>query len=81
MLMDVENLKLMAKREDRMTAKDKIEAIITHTGWAQKKIALKCGRDASAITRVLQGAVPSTKSFRARIDDLYQEVFDLKLWD
>jgi transcriptional regulator with XRE-family HTH domain len=60
--------------------KEKIEKIIEATGWNQKKVALKVGRDAAAITRILSGKKPQTKSYAARIDDLYAEVFELGLW-
>jgi len=66
--------------EAPMSSKEKIEKIIENTGWKQKDVALKCGRDAAAITRIMNGEEPRTKSFQARIDDLYHEVFELKLW-
>ena len=43
-------------------------------------MALKCGRDAAAITRIMNGKEPQTKSFQARIDDLFHEIFTLNLW-
>jgi transcriptional regulator with XRE-family HTH domain len=60
--------------------KEKIEKIIEATGWNQKKVSLKVGRDAAAITRILNGKDPQTKSYAARIDDLFAEVFELGLW-
>lgn len=63
-----------------ITYKEKIEKIIEKTRWKQKDISLKCGRDAAAITRIMNGEEPQTRSFQARIDDLYHEVFELKLW-
>ena len=41
--------------EQVTTQQEKIEKIIEATGWNQKKVALKVGRDAAAITRILRG--------------------------
>jgi hypothetical protein len=75
-----EALRASSSDEEAQTYGEKIEKIIAHTGWNQKEVALKIGRDAASITRILVGNEPKTKSLQGRIDDLYHEVFDLKLW-
>jgi hypothetical protein len=45
----------------------------------QKWVALKCGRDPAAITRILKGQSPKTASFQKRIEDLWKEV-EMGIW-
>ena len=59
-----------------MTYKEKIEKIMSLTGWTQTKTALKCGRDQGFISRILSGQEPKSKTSKARIDDLLHEIED-----
>lgn len=54
-----------------MNYKEKVEKIIEKTGWTQKTLALKVGRDGAAITRILKGQEPQVKTLERILDDLY----------
>lgn len=54
-----------------MKYKEKVEKILQATGWKQKDLALKVGRDDAAITRILQGQEPQVHTLERIIDDLY----------